>query len=459
MMPILFLFFLLVPALSASTNGCEVQPEVRQALDTVERRTQELKYAERMAYSRKTYDELLAKYPREIAVHRKYVDFIKGWTSDALPALRAKYQQEAERNPRDAFAVYMAGYALQEYKTPESLRLVEKAKSLDPGMPWTYITLASLYGGGKFADESKSAENMAGYYRVCPASFEELPLQMIRRRLPPDAQREIAKSIRARLEKETDPVRLKLFSELWGVEFRTTLIGEHPALRKQLAADVQRLETLNTKPDAVWLNLLKIGIQQSGASKDAVKALDDRILREFPSSPEAQSLTTERWRTDHPEPEPDASAEQWASFQGAYLAALDGWMRQFPRDELYWRQMMLWSHPTSGPISRKTAVGLGEGLLKSAALAYGPFGAAFKARVADFYLRQNIQPKRALALLGESAAWRKKQLAPWMENDRLTEKEIATMQMYARSEQLSVRTNRLRACLRLRNVRPPDVAR
>ncbi len=448
----LFLFLLLVPALSASTRGCEVQPEVRQAFETMERRTQELQYAERMAYSRKAYGELLAKYPREIAVHRKYVDFIKRGTPDAMPALRAKYQQEAERNPQDAFAVYIVGYALQEFRTPESLRLVEKAKALDPGNPWTYITLASLYGGGKFADKAKANENMAGYYRACPASLEALPLQMIGRRLAPEAQREIAQGIRARLEKETDPARLKLYATLWGVEFRATPIPEHAALRKQVAADVQRLVALNAKPDAAWLDLLKGGLKQSGASKPAVTTVEDRILREFPSSSEALWIVLRRFDEQHPYPKPDAAAEVWDNFARAFLAALERWIRQFPLNEVAWRGRMIEGQLGARKVSRKTAVELGERLLRAAALAHGPSNAYVKAQVADFYLRQNIEPKRALALLQQSEALRRQEQAREMENDRLTDSEIKEMQKDARTEKLYFQTNLLRVSLRLRNV-------
>jgi thiol-disulfide isomerase/thioredoxin len=454
MTSILFFFVLLVPTLSASTNGCEVQPEVRQALDMIERRTRELKYAEAMAYSRKTYDELLARYPREIAVHRKYLEFIKRATPDAMPALRAKYQQEAERSPQDAFAVYMAGYALQEYKTPESLRLVEKAKTLDPSMPWTYVTLASLYGSGKFADKAKATENMAGYYRACPASLEALPLQMIGRRLPPEAQREIATGIRARLEKETDPARLKLYADVWGIEFRTTPIPVHPALRKQVAADIQRLESLNAKPDAEWLDFLKGGMKQAGATKAELKAMDERILREFPSSSEAQQIVTERWRSDHPAPVADASAEEWTSYQRTYLVALKSWAHQFPRNEVFWLETMLLNYPASPPLSRRAATELCDRLLKNATLNYGGANPYLKTHVADFYLRQNVEPKRALVLLRESLdAFTRTVARPWwLENDVITQKEIAHLEKYARLDVLSAQTGILRACLRLKKV-------
>jgi thiol-disulfide isomerase/thioredoxin len=452
MMPILVLFLLLAPALPAATGGCEVPSEVRQALDSLDRRGYEMKYAERMAYTRKTLEELLARYPREIAVHRKYAEFIKRGTPDAFPALRQKYQQEAERNPQDAFAVYMAGYALQDYKTPESLRLVEKAKTLDPAMPWTYITLASLYGGGKFADKAKTSENMAGYFRVCPASLEELPLQMLGRRLAPDAQHEIARDVRARLEKELDPERLKRYADVWGIEFRTRPVPEHPALRKQVASDVKRLKGLNAKPDAAWLDFLKNGMKQAGASKDALKAMDERILRESPTSPEAQRIVTRQWRTDHPEPKPDASVEEWTNYQKSYLSAVEGWMRQFPRDETSWLQTKFWIQSSMAPDSRKAAVETGVQLLKAAEQAYGPAAVYVKTPVVNFFLRQDVKAKRALSLLEEYAAWRKQERAWRMENDRLTEKEIAEMRKYELAEKQYLHSGLLHAYLQLKKV-------
>ncbi len=449
MMPILCFFFLFIATLSAAPNACEVPVEVRQALDSLDGQSREMKYAARIAYRRKTLDELLAKHPRDIAVQRKYIEFVKRETADAFPALRQKYVEAAERSPQDAFAVYIGGYALQEYKTPEALRLVEKAKSLDAAMPWTYITLASLYSRGKFEDKAKASENIAAYYRACPASLEELPLQMIGRRLKPDQQREIAKAIRARLETETDPSRLKRYTEVWNIEFQTTPIPEHPALRKQIAADVKRLEALNPKPDAAWLDFLKNGMKQGGASKDALKAVDDRILTEFPTSREARQIVKSRWRSDHPEPKPDASEEEWTRYQKTFLVVIDEWRQQFPDDEAELLQMKFWAQSPMVSVSRKEVLATAEQLIKSAEASLGPSAVYVTTPVASFYLRQHTKAKRALVLFQQYAARREQVRARQLANDMLTEKEIAEFRKWEPWEKRSANNGLLRACLQL----------
>src|SRR5689334_8860958 len=96
-----------------------------------------------------------------------------------------------------------------------------------------------------------------------------------------ELQTKVATALRARLARETSPARLKEYEPLWGLEFRTQPPQQHDALRKHVAEDLQRLESLNRKPDAEWLVFLRNGYKQSGARPEAVMAVEDRLMREF----------------------------------------------------------------------------------------------------------------------------------------------------------------------------------
>src|ERR1035438_10279593 len=80
--------------LLAADNRCEPSANAQQALDRLSEKSRDMTYAERLAYERKALEELLRKFPGEMAIERRYVDLFKNDIPDELPAL-----QRSEERP------------------------------------------------------------------------------------------------------------------------------------------------------------------------------------------------------------------------------------------------------------------------------------------------------------------------------------------------------------------------
>jgi hypothetical protein len=89
------------------------------------------------------------------------------------------------------------------------------------------------------------------------------------------------------------------------------------------------METLNAQPEPSWLVFLKNGYKRAGASTEAIRDMEERVIRAFPHSEEAYEIVTARWEKDHPEPQDGADTAAWAAYNAEYRKALKGWMAQF----------------------------------------------------------------------------------------------------------------------------------
>ena len=148
-------------------------------------------------------------------------------------------------------------------------------------------------------------------------------------------QRKVAEALRKRLANETEPRRLRGYETLWGLEFRTRPPQEHDAIRQRVAEDLKRIESTAGKPEADFLVFLRDGQRQSGASKERINAIEDRVLREYPRSSEAYRITYERWRTGHKEPEDHKDRAAWAKYDLEYRRTLKQWIEQFTEDRSF----------------------------------------------------------------------------------------------------------------------------
>src|ERR1039458_6087876 len=150
------------PALFAQSSpalpGCEPRPEVRQVLDEKlsEKILQEMKFTERVAFRRQVLEDLIAKYPREVEPYRRLIQATKEEDTDHYPALVDRYQKQAEQHPDDPLTLYTAGLALSGMDTPQSIRLLEQARSQAPSFVWPALELAHIYSPGtKRVDKKK----------------------------------------------------------------------------------------------------------------------------------------------------------------------------------------------------------------------------------------------------------------------------------------------------------------
>ncbi len=217
---------------------------------------------------------------------------------------------------------------LRGKNTPESVRLLEAAQAKAPNSPWPQKELAAVYFSGKIADQNKVKEHLEAFFALCPASVDPRVQFLLAKDTA--LQPKVAVALRARLEKDTDPKRLKDYAILWGLEFRTRPPAEHDALRVQVAQDLKRVEKLNPKGDAEWQDFLINGYKESGASKETIEATKDRLIRDYPHSSEAYQIVSDRWTEAHKEPDDQNDATAWAKHQKEYEEAMKGWIRDYP---------------------------------------------------------------------------------------------------------------------------------
>lgn len=308
-----------------------VRQEMEQRLDWKVLR--KMKGAERLAYQREVLEQIIAKYPREVEPARRLIDTVRWEDPEGFSALQDRFRKQAAQHPDDALAQYLAGFALLRSNTPETIRLLEKAKTVAPSYPWPYRVLADIYSGGRLADAKAMMENIRAFFALCPDSVNGTAHSILAKTGDKALQAKVASAIRARLEKVTFPTRLVEYKDLWGLEFRLRQPQEYEAVRKQVAADLKRLELLNPKPDAEWQTFLIHGYRLSGDSPETITAMEDRLILKYPHSDEAFGIVRERWGKTHEEPEDQEDASAWTKYRQEYKEAVKGWMRSYPDNE------------------------------------------------------------------------------------------------------------------------------
>jgi thiol-disulfide isomerase/thioredoxin len=320
-------------ALAAAGNvaaQCGSGSEVRKALREYSESARKASLAER----RLKIDALAAQYPGAFEVQEARIQFYRWGMTEEFAAVREAAVKRAEADPSDPLALTVAAAALHRWDTPKAIKLLEKALQATPGYPWAAVWLAEIHQSGKFEDKAKARTNFEVFANACGGEMPRSLEYLMGKVAPPELQLKIARALRARLENETDPVELRAYEMPWGLEFRNSPPREHAALRKRVAADVERLSRLNVKQDAAYVALLKNGARQSGAPKEELEGYDERLLKEFPTSQPAYSVASERWRKDHKEPEDHKNKAAWDEWKTAYAEALKKWSAQFT--EVQW---------------------------------------------------------------------------------------------------------------------------
>ncbi len=417
------LLLAVLPAQAASV--CEPRVEVRRILDdkVSEKTLPDLKFADRVAFRRQVLEDLIARYPNEVEPHRRLIAATQQDEPDQFPALVDRYLRQAGQHPDDPLALYLAGLAVYRKDTPHSIRLFERARSLDPGFPWPALGLANIYTHGeKRADTRKSADEIAAFFTACPSSTDREAQHRLDRAGPPPLQAQVAGAIRARLATESDPNRLKDYETLWGLEFRTRPAQEHGAMRKQVLADLHRIQPLNPHPDAGWLEFLKNGYKRAGASPETMTAMEDRVIAAFPHSEEAYQIVRERWEIAHREPEDGSDAAFWTAYNTEYRAALKGWIARFTeaRELQHEEWFDAIRHDPNLP-AEEGLPALDDYL--AYVNAYQQPALRHYLAAAEFLVDHNWQPRRVFDLLQNASQWKDRPLAAWTGDNLAPETE------------------------------------
>jgi thiol-disulfide isomerase/thioredoxin len=428
---VLFAFVLARPSpLQGQTRlslpGCEASSVVRNTLDEKldDKVVDKMKLGARSAYERQVLDDLIAKYPREIVPYQRLIQTMRYQQPEAFLEVQQRFAKFAADSPNDALALTVGGMALFRKDTPESIRLLESAKAKAPNFPWPSLALANIYFSGKRADNAKAAENIAAFFLVCPASPDGQAQWILNKNAA--LQPKVAVALRARLEQDRDPKRLEDYAILWGLEFRTRPPAEHDALRKQIARDLRRLESLNPKGDAEWQAFLIKGYKQSGASKETVTAIEDRLLKERPKSEEASEIVQDRWEESHEAPEDQSDSAAWAKYNAEREPAVKVWIRDYPDDANLQRYTWFYTIYDDDRIPESEGTAAMEHFLKSSS-DYEPPQSWNVIYAASYLTMRGWQPARAIKLANEAKALTVKENERARQNDNLAPDELKEM--------------------------------
>ncbi len=388
--------------LFAQSSTCAPRPEVQEVLagKLSFEALDQLKFADRVAFRRTTLEDLIARYPREVEPQRRLLADTFEDDIDRMPELIARYRKQAEQHPDDPLALYLAGVALYRRDTDRSIRLLEQARTLAPNFPWPALQLARIYSPGtKRADQAKAQSALAAFFSVCPSSTDPEAQTRLGKFGTSDLQARVATALRARLANETNLIRLKNYSILWSLEFRTHPPADHAAVRRQITEDLAKLEKLNPNPKAAWLVFLKDGYKQSGASAEVLMAQEDLVIQTFPHSDQAYQIVSERWKHAHPEPENQQDAIAWAAYHKAYRTALKEWMPRFTESRDLQHEAWFWEYLDELDAPPDLALRALDDYLANAAPYQSPLNSIEMA--ASFLVVHKLQPRRVFDLLRE----------------------------------------------------------
>lgn len=437
-------------ATSSNLSGCAAPPDLRKAMDDQldNNKLSTLPYAEQVARRREVLEGLIARYPREIAPQRSLMSATRNGGESLHPgvwaAMQDDYRQRAKASPNDPMALDLAGNALNGTDTPEAIRLLEAAKAQAPQFVWPYLDLATIYASGKFKDKQKSTDNLAVFWTACNASTDYGARWQLAKN--PALEAKVAPALRTQLEKETDPRQLKEYEFLWGLEFRIHPPQEHDALRKQVAEDLKRLETLQPKPDAEWQAFLIKGYKTSGAAQPVITAKEDVLLKQYPQSDEAYEIVQARWSDAHKKPDNQKDTAAWDAYNKANREATLQWIAEFPDNFYLQRYARFYMDYGDDSVSEQEGIAALDEYLAGAKY-FPPDTWFFPEQGAGFLLQRKWQPERALVLMQQTQQLWEKSQAREPKKDNLTDDEIKEQTKNNVSTERDIRSDLLHAAV------------
>jgi thiol-disulfide isomerase/thioredoxin len=412
-----------------SLPGCEAASEVRKVLNKKldPNFLDKMKLRERVALERQVLDDLIARYPRELEPYQTLVNRMRSEDPDQYAELRNRLVKMAKDDPNDPLALLLAGWVLRGKNTQESVRLLEAAKAKAPNFPWPFKELASDYFSGKIADQNKVKENAEAFFAICPASTDNSAQWLLAK--DPTLLPKVAVALRARLQTETDPQRLKDYETLWGIEFRARPPAEHDALRAQVKEDLERLAVLNPKGDAEWQAFLIKGYKQGGASQETISTMEDALIREYPQSDDAFDIVRARWDKVHKEPEDQSDASAWAKYRKEYEDALKGWMRDYPKEMSLQQYEWFYAIQDDDATSEKDGIAALDTYLQAVKDFDPPsFWLWRYENAAQFLVQRGWESARALELLKEVSLLSQQEQDRARDDDNLSDDDLKSNQ-------------------------------
>ncbi len=288
---------------------------------------------------RRTYRELLQRYPDDLFVHREAIATVL--STPQQTALVDEYRVLEERHPQSLQNKYLYARSLVGVDTPQAMDILRRVEAEDPHYPWPYLEFAEIYDRGRWVDIPKVRVELGKFFEECPTSLDRQALYLVKTDSSPEMAARFGQMLRERLMRETDRDRLRFYKTVWTLEFKAVPVAKHPEVRARVKQDVERLEQMPGNDDAKWLDMLGTGY---GLAEDEAgkKRIEEKLLRKYPTSEEAEAIVGERWMKAHPTPEPGASDEKKQNYYRALVQLDDNLLKASPRSSYLLLYRFMW---------------------------------------------------------------------------------------------------------------------
>jgi thiol-disulfide isomerase/thioredoxin len=322
-------------ALSATPSRasvCEPSTETRHSLSRLD--FKEIPPNQSQALQLTILKELLAQHPDDVFLNLRYQQ-IEGSTNDANRAkVIEKYKALADANPASADYAFLYATALVGANSPDAIARFKSLAGTPSGYPLANLRLAELYESGKFANKEELRPQLDRFFESCPAALNADALSFLQRIANSTEAANYAPALRARLSKDSDPDLLSYRETAWTLEFKAHPPSEHAQVRKQIAADLAKLEQEPPTTDIKRLLVLRAGYKTL-SDETALRRIEDRIVSVAPTGQDALGIYYERWMSEHPFPKPGDSESSNQAFYRALLAFSDDHLKSSPDDSFY----------------------------------------------------------------------------------------------------------------------------
>ncbi len=317
-------------ASASDLEACAPSAEVTAALDRIpSSRVGYQSYAQFSEQRIGGLRTLRSRFPGDLFVERTYVEFLSRMPSrsDLIEEYRALHEQ----HPDDPRLAYLYGLTLFGLRTPEATALFEAALAKAPAFPWPHLALVSVYTAPRFLNREKSAANLRDFLDRCPGVLEGYG--RVELFDDPETVRQATQSFRRLVQSRRDTEALAAYRTLWALEFRTQASTEHDRQRDRVAADLKRIRSLRLKDRKEWYETLVEGYRLLDDQPEADRLAADG-QRRFPHPWDQAPF--EVWARDHPQPAPEAPAEEKRAYDRALVKQSDVWMKRLPGNALLW---------------------------------------------------------------------------------------------------------------------------
>jgi thiol-disulfide isomerase/thioredoxin len=397
-LPALMLVAVTVQA-QTSESPCRPSREVETGLESWnDAAADHLPYAERRVRRERLLEPLLKKHPGDLTVQQRYVELHRGaWNGTGIPMLLDHYQRKVKAEPGEPAWIAMHARLLIGRKTPEAIDTLEK---LSGSLPQARVWLADIYSRyPNYRDQEKAWQHLREYWKACPESLEGFSIVA---RLNHQVALETS-AVRLRKQLEQAP-ELRQWSTLWSMEFKARPAAGHEAVRKQVRADLERIEALKLTGNVDWYDALQDGYELVG-DKAAARRVAHQFREKYPASNAALRGTEREWGEANPYPKTDASPGEKAAFARKLLEASGEWMRRWPHSPMVWhrRFQALAELPDPGTRELEAAA---DGLLEALRVHPDSFLSFPPApyQIAEAFLKHNCCLERIPALFAAGTA-------------------------------------------------------